>query len=255
MNMKSLKLLWVACGAVMISVCSCSSSDEPDQEPDQEVGVNVDSRAQARQQQLQSEFLQNKGGLLLSAGATEKSGVYDKDKLYWLMWDLFNEPVDADSGFIMGPPSLYMPLYAMQVRGCEPVVPFVGVWYDDVNYNSCAYPLVAEGGVVEFPVVKLPSGTLSLADYKLDGVYVNAEGTERVYLYFEGLNEDGACGEYIAQFVDNGGEKRVEIRENKTEKKRSFVLQFTNPSCEYKYDNGENTIFIELEQEAASAGK
>lgn len=249
--MKSLKLLWLACGAVMMSVCSCSSSDEPD--PDG--GSSVESQVQVRQQQLQSEFLQNKGGLLLSAGATEKSGVYDKDKLYWLMWDLFNEPVDADSGFIMGPPSLYMPLYAMQVRGCEPVVPFVGVWYDDVNYNSCAYPLVAEGGVVEFPVVKLPSGTLSLADYKLDGVYVNADGTERVYFYLEGLNEDGVCGEYIAQFVDNGGEKRVEIRENKTEKKRSFAFQFTNPSCEYKYDNGENTIFIELEQEAASAGK
>lgn len=253
--MKSLKLLWVACGAVMISVCSCSSSDEPDQEPDQEVGVNVDSRAQERQQLLQSEFLQNKGGLLLSAGATEKSGVYDKDKLYWLMVDLFIEPVDADSGFIIGPPGFDMPLYVMQVRGCEPVVPFVGVSYDDVNSNRCAYPLVAEGGVVEFPVVKLPSGTLSLADYKLDGVYVNPGGTERVYFYLEGFREDGACGEYIAQFVDNGGEKRVEIRENKTEKKRSFVLQFTNPSCEYKYDNGENTIFIELEQEAASAGK
>lgn len=251
MYMKSLKLLWLVCGAVMMSVCSCSSSDEPN--PDD--GTSVELKAQARQQQLQSEFLENKGGLLLSVGATEEAGVYDKDKLYWLMVDLFIEPVDADSGFIIGPPGFDMPLYVMQVRGCEPVVPFVGVSYDDVNSNRCAYPLVAEGGVVEFPVVKLPSGTLSLADYKLDGVYVNPGGTERVYLYFEGLNEDGACGEYIAQFVDNGGEKRVEIRENKTEKKRSFVLQFTNPACEYKYDNGENTIFIEIEQEAASAGK
>lgn len=249
--MKSLKLLWLVCGAVMMSVCSCSSSDEPD--PDS--GSSIESRAQARQQQLQSEFLENKGGLLLSVGSTDESGVYDKDKLYWLMFDLFVEPVDADSGFIIGPPGFDMPLYVMQVRGCEPVVPFIGVCYDDVNYNSCAYPLVAEGGVVEFPVVKLPSGTLSLADYKLDGVYVDAEGEERVCFYLEWLNEDGAFGEYIAQFVDNGGEKRVEIRENKTEKKRSFVLQFTNPSCEYKFDNGENTIFIEIEQEAASTEK
>lgn len=246
--MKRLKLLWLACGAVMMSVCSCSSSDEPDSVD----GASVESRAQDRQQQLQAEYINNKGGLLLSAGSTEQSGVYDQDKLYWSMWNLFNEPVDADSGYIVGPPSIDMPLYAMQVRGCEPVVPFIGVAYDRVNYNRYAYPLVAEGGVVAFPVVKLPSGTLSLADYTLDGVYVKAEGKELCYISEFMMDESDVENEYIADIVDNAGEKQVEICANKTDKLRSFVLKFVNPSSEYVYENGENVIYITIDQEAVS---